>query len=642
MPLFSLLSPFLVAFLPSGPFGDGPLPTGPWRAWLTSPGGELPFGLEFGEEGGALTAEIVNGPERIPVAAASFDEGELVLTLAPYDAEVRARLSESGDRLDGEWSKTAGPGVRARLEFHATRGAAPRFAPLEGGGPHAGLALRYAVDFASDEKPAVALFERGEGDTVHGTFLTATGDYRYLAGTYDGHGLRLSCFDGAHAFLFRAQLHPDLTLRGDFWSRDSWHDTWTATPDPEASLPDMNAETSWREGASLASIVLPDLDGNPRNLAAPEFAGRARIVQVFGSWCPNCHDETRFLVELHERYAERGLSILGLAFEMTGEFERDAAAVRAFAEHTGAAYPILLAGTASKADATLAVPLLDRVRSYPTTIVIDSRGRLRRVHTGWTGPATGEAYEQLRAEMIGLIEELLAEPEPDFAATWDALRAHRWWDRSAFAGAQWSFHEGEAGARELLFEAFGSGVRGVVHEERSPVRLGPDTFSTPERTWRLDRRAGVLLDPRDVGRRLTPDRESAAPLLVELGVSDEAAIRLLLHSPDPLVRREAVYALGGDGGLLAKGELPGYKTLLRDEDPDVRLVTTWAVGRLRLAGAVELLQENLRSPHAALRRESVRSLGWLREVDPHATDPIAALADDPDPLVRAAVEAALK
>ncbi len=125
-------------------------------------------------------------------------------------------------------------------------------------------------------------------------------------------------------------------------------------------------------------------------------------------------------------------------------------------------------------------------------------------------------------------------------------------------------------------------------------------------------------------------------------MSDEAAIRLLLHSPDPLVRREAVYALGGDGGLLAKGELPGYKTLLRDEDPDVRLVTTWAVGRLRLAGAVELLQENLRSPHAALRRESVRSLGWLREVDPHATDPIAALADDPDPLVRAAVEAALK
>ena len=104
------------------------------------------------------------------------------------------------------------------------------------------VAGRWAVDFEQDEEPAVAVF-RQDGRNLAGTFLTATGDYRYLAGTLSGDRLRLSCFDGAHAFLFDARLRDDGSLRGDFWSRDSWHDTWTARRDPQATLADGFAQT---------------------------------------------------------------------------------------------------------------------------------------------------------------------------------------------------------------------------------------------------------------------------------------------------------------------------------------------------------------------------------------------------------------
>ncbi len=141
----------------------------------------------------------------------------------------------------------------------------------------------------------------------------------------------------------------------------------------------------------------------------PAFAGRARILEVFGTWCPNCYDATTYLVDLHERYGERGLSIVGLAFEMTGDFERDAEQVRVYSEHHGIRYPILIAGTSDKAEASKAFPLIERVKSYPTTIFMDGDGNVHTVYSGFSGPATGEAYARLQTLFESTIEELLGD-----------------------------------------------------------------------------------------------------------------------------------------------------------------------------------------------------------------------------------------
>jgi thiol-disulfide isomerase/thioredoxin len=354
---------------------------------------------------------LINGTERLPVTHAEMDDTTLTVRIEPYDSTIEATFGKNGRRLDGRWDKTGVGGEKTGLDFHAIAGEHPRFERLTAAEPQA-LALlagRWAVDFEQDDQPAVAVFNTKNDGTVYGTFMTTTGDYRFLAGSLDGNLLRLSCFDGAHAFLFVARLEENGTLAGDFWSRDSWHESFTARKDPGATLPDAFELTRWVGGTDLEDVVFPDLDGNPRSLADPAFAGRARIFEIFGSWCPNCNDAIGFLVELDRKYRDRGLAIVGLAFEMTGEFERDAEQVRVYARHHGVEFPLLVAGVSDKEEATRAFPLLDRVRSYPTTIFMDAAGAVRAVHQGYTGPATGEANRELRQRFETLVQELLAD-----------------------------------------------------------------------------------------------------------------------------------------------------------------------------------------------------------------------------------------
>ena len=385
-----------------------PLENGRWRAWLDSPGGDLPFGLEIRENDGRLEATLINGEERIDVPRVERTGDRLLLAIDHYDSAVTAAVGDGGRRLDGEWRKTSGPAKQARLAFHAEAGV-PAESPAAEAATLERIVGRWSVDFESDDKPAVAIFRSGAGGTLLGTFLTTTGDYRYLAGSLEGDRLRLSCFDGAHAFLFDARLGEDGSLAGDFWSRDSWHERWTARRDAEVSMPDAFELTRWVGGEELDEVVFPDLDGRPRALGDEEFAGRARILEIFGSWCPNCNDAAVHLAELHREYGDRGLSIVGLAFEMTGEFERDAEQVRRYAEHHGLRFPLLVAGVSNKDRASESFPLLDRIRSYPTTVFLHADGRVRAVHQGFSGPATGPAHQELRARFRFLIEELLAE-----------------------------------------------------------------------------------------------------------------------------------------------------------------------------------------------------------------------------------------
>ena len=144
-----------------------------------------------------------------------------------------------------------------------------------------------------------------------------------------------------------------------------------------------------------------------RKLTDTEFAGKARLIYVFGSWCPNCHDAAAYFADLKKKYKD--LSILGLAFELTGDFDRDANQVRRYLKRHNVDYPVLIAGTADKTDATKKLGLLDRVRSYPTTIFVDGKGSVHAVHTGFAGPATGKAYVQLKQKFESTIEQMLKE-----------------------------------------------------------------------------------------------------------------------------------------------------------------------------------------------------------------------------------------
>ncbi len=398
---------FAIMVTPS--IADEPV-TGRWRAWLDSPGGELPFGLHLKQSGDGWSAWLMNGEERIEVPEVRFGDGRIVLDIGHYDAVITAKVSGRGKRLDGEWAKATKDGQVSRLPFHARRDGGPRFATSSGGGRAAKkLANRWKVRFEKSDEPAVMLVDHRSDGRVLATVMTTTGDYRFLEGMFEAGRLRLSVFDGAHAFLFDATLQSDGRLVGHFWSRDVWHETFEADPDPTATVADGFGAVGFDPDFDMSALSFPGLDGKLRKFSEPALSGKVRVIEVFGSWCPNCHDASTFLQSLYKQYRSEGLVVVGLAFELTGDFTRDARQVKRFIERVDATYPMLVAGKADKGSIPSVLRFLKSFRAYPTTVFVGADNRIKAVHTGFSGPATGRHYDELRAEFVKIIEEMLAE-----------------------------------------------------------------------------------------------------------------------------------------------------------------------------------------------------------------------------------------
>ncbi len=390
-----------------------PLQAGMWRAWLDSPGGQLPFIMDLLHVGDTWRVVIHNGRERIDIPTVTVSGNKLTLSFDHYDSTIIAKIASDGKSLSGAWRKQGRDKNVSTLPFYATAGQGNRFLHINDSAknvvPDRNVTGRWLVHFSKSNDPAIALFKQQPSGAVTGTVMTTTGDHRFLEGDFNGSHLRLSVFDGAHAFLFHAVWQEDGTLQGDFWSRDVWHETWTAKRDEQTKLPDDFRQTKAIEGVDLKALSYRDLHGNIVSLGDEAFAGKVMLLEIFGSWCPNCHDASQLMVELDNMYRDRGLQIVGLAFELTGDFTRDVRQVRRFAKKHGARYTILIAGISDKATASKQVPMIDKIRSYPTAIFVDRKGMIRYVHTGFTGPATGQTYEALRSSFKQRIEALLSE-----------------------------------------------------------------------------------------------------------------------------------------------------------------------------------------------------------------------------------------
>jgi len=335
-----------------------------------------------------------------------------------YGRDVQATSIE---RHQGVWKKQRGdkvyelPVIVTQVGRDGDRYTAARFEPMPSG---YGLEVDFQVDFSgrwrvefeSADEPAIGIFEVDENQIATGTFLTTTGDYRYLEGRVDGPYLRLSTFDGAHAFLFHAEMKSKDKIEGDFWSGNWHHETWTAVRDENATLPDAFEQTTVTEEEALADAVFKDIEGNPTRVldALDETKAKARVLEIFGTWCPNCADAGRELVSLKEKYGD-DLGIVALAFEVTEDFERSSQQVQRHHAHIGSDWEVLIAGLSDKAKATETLGFLDKVRSYPTLIFLNERNEVQAVYSGFSGPATGDAYTQQRERFEALIERMINE-----------------------------------------------------------------------------------------------------------------------------------------------------------------------------------------------------------------------------------------
>jgi thiol-disulfide isomerase/thioredoxin len=402
----------VLLFLPSKKIfssssSPAPAPVGLWHAELVpSEGHEVFFDVKIAARGGSLSAELVNDRAEFAFTSASWDGTKLTLELANYDAKIVAEM-KSG-RLEGGYTRVVAAGL-AEVPFCASRKPrAPAASPK--GGPSLGGSWGVVMVDGTKTEKLTGVF-RQEGSAVTGTFLSTTGDYGPLHGTFDGEQLVLTVFDGVHVYRFDAELLPDGTLAGEYRSRTNPPVPWRGRRLDAASagtfLPGSFDIVKPRNPAAPYVVSFPDALGHVVSTSDARFSGKPMLVAFMGTWCPNCADEAPFLRDLDARYGPRGLAVVSLTFEYTDDVERNRRQVKRFVERFGTTHPILLAGTTKDASASPATLPLVGWEGYPTTLFLDRQHRIVKIHSGFDGPATGERFTKLKKEIEVAVEALL-------------------------------------------------------------------------------------------------------------------------------------------------------------------------------------------------------------------------------------------
>jgi len=369
---------------------DDPI-SGWWKAELSidSSGLQLPFFLVISNQEGNWMAHIINGDEQILHDDVTFKSDTLRIMSPVFNSEIIAHLDQN--KLIGYWQDYS-RGENYRIPFRAKYNLPHRFS-FENS-LTSDLNGQWKTVFSPNTEKsdtAIAVFRSVEDDKLLATFLTKTGDYRFLEGGYDGQKLQLSAFDGSHAFLFRADMRND-TLFGKFYSGSHWKEDFISWKDPNYQLNDPYQLTGILDTNEALNLKLMSTVGLEVDISDKEYENQPLIIQIMGSWCPNCMDESVFLSRNQKKIAESGVKIVAVAFERNS-FDKSTNYLERYRNNLGIEYPILYGGTASKEEAAKLFPQIEHVLSFPTTLFLNSDHTIYKVHTGYNGPSTGKYFD---------------------------------------------------------------------------------------------------------------------------------------------------------------------------------------------------------------------------------------------------------
>lgn len=400
------------------------LPPGQWRGYLklTDPElnqlvntdkkvndyFELPFNMEVEYVGEDMKVFLVNGQEKILVEKVLIGrdpataKDTVFFDMTAFDTAFEGFYEENF--IEGYWVVNYKDNYK--IPFVAQYGQTHRF--IVNPDPNTeNFDGKWKVIFeydTDDAYPAIAEFEQS-GNDINGTFLTETGDYRYLSGDVYSDKLRLSVFDGSHAFLFSGSIQSD-TIFGEFRSGKHYKSKWYAVRDENFELQDAYAMTKQIKTEPV-TFTFPNTEGKNVTLSKPGEGGKIKLINIMGTWCPNCKDEIHYLKELKEDFGAQ-LEIYSIAYERYRDQQKSMDALNRYKQVTKIDWTTLLGGYANKSETTESLPFLSKIYSYPTLVIMNQNNEIQHIHTGFNGPATSK-YESFKTEMKHHLESILAE-----------------------------------------------------------------------------------------------------------------------------------------------------------------------------------------------------------------------------------------
>lgn len=382
--------------------------TGAWYGNLYRADGQvIRFHFDLVKESSKTVLYLVNASERIRVEKVRITKDSVWIDMPVFESAFRAKRI-SAARWEGQWIREGAQGFSGMPFAAFIQKSVPAKTIKK---PLTDITGRWSVRFLKPgniSRPAIAEWQQ-KGHTLHGTFLTPSGDYRYLSGVVDGDSMRLGTFDGAHAYLFTAHIKSDKEVDGGmYYSGAAATESWTAIKNDTATLPEL-ALMYLKEGEERLNFRFRDIDGKPVSINDARFKNKVVVVQLMGSWCPNCMDETAFLSGYYRKNHQRGIEIIGLAYEYSADRKHADNSIRKFKDRFKVPYPLLNTGVtvsdSLRTEKTL--PQLTPIKSFPSTIFIGKDGRVARIKAGFEGPGTGIHYEEMKQDFENTVSRLL-------------------------------------------------------------------------------------------------------------------------------------------------------------------------------------------------------------------------------------------
>lgn len=369
-----------------------------WNCGMQIQNQTLPFKLERQSTDSWI---LWNGKERIPLDQVVVDGDSLKFPILVFDAWIKIPKNP-GTVFSGSYSKGDArvPGYQMSFLGKMSKDQSPYNSALSKTKGTEEF-LIYFLDKTGHKADSGILRISHFQDSKHveATILTETGDFRYLNGSLSEKELRLSTFDGGHTYLFEAEKANGRFVGRFFYSRFG-SDRVLIEPSNGRKL-----NSGFKQAGGFFSFSALDKNGTRHTEKDADLIGQPLVVQLMGTWCPNCMDESRFLAEMFPTVKSK-VNIIGLAFERKFDKDYGFNRIDLVQKKLKLPYPVFLAGPASKDSASLLLPSIAPVQAFPTTVFVKPDGSILKVHSGFTGPATGTDYLNWKEEFLRLVDEL--------------------------------------------------------------------------------------------------------------------------------------------------------------------------------------------------------------------------------------------
>jgi thiol-disulfide isomerase/thioredoxin len=369
--------------------------------------GQLPFFLSLPGKDALGKASAVNGEQVVEFDHEWKGTAVAIKPRLSTESRIDAKLAANGE-LTGHWTRYTPIWGKIVVPFHAVPISAPdpekRFSPeaLDRAGGTADKPVDvggvWRIKWAA-RGDGIARFNQAPSGVVTGYYQAKHyGDSQPLAGNIRGRRLMLSSFNGTNSTtLVNIEIDPDgKHLAGETHVSNFWHEKFTGERDDPYVLAN---EVRLKKGDK---IKLPALEKAP-------YKGKPVILVCFATWCASCMDETRYLVSLYRRLHPEGLEILGQTYDLSANKQENAKALARFRDIMGVSWDVTtVQGRPDQFGSLQPFPQIDGFEAVPLTVFIGRDGKVRKMHGGFSGPATGKEYEALTAEFTKAAEEIVA------------------------------------------------------------------------------------------------------------------------------------------------------------------------------------------------------------------------------------------